>query len=90
MDTAGVDEPRLPLRARYALFFALDEPRFPLRVRYALFIALSLVGVGIAFVIDVGHIIALVPSVALGLMNILDWLYRRRTRRQRLHTPPLR
>jgi len=49
-------------------FFALDEPRFPLRVRYALFIALTLVGVGIAYVIDVGHIIALTPSVALGLI----------------------
>jgi len=63
-----VHEPRLPLRARYALFFALDEPRFPLRVRYALFIALTLVGVGIAYVIDVGHIMALAPSVALGLI----------------------
>ena len=48
------------------------------------------VGGVIAYVIDVGHVIALVPSVAPGLMNILDWLYRRRTRRQRLHTPPLR
>ncbi len=90
MDTAGVHEPRLPLRARYALFFALGEPCFPLRVRYALFIALTLVGGGIAYVIDVGHIIALVPSVALGLMNILDWLYRRRTGRQRLHHTALR
>jgi len=48
------------------------------------------VGGVIAYVIDVGHVIALAPSVALGLMKILDWLYRRRTRRQRLHHTVLR
>jgi len=47
----------------------VDEPRLPLRVRYAMFIALTLVGVGIALVTDVGHILAFAPSDALVLTS---------------------
>ncbi len=53
-----------------------------------MFIALTLVGVGIALVTDVGHILAVAPLVALALTNLVDWLYRRRARRQRIQAPP--
>jgi len=66
----------------------VDEPHLPLRVRLAMFIALTLVGGGIAVVTDVGHILAFAPSVAFGLTNLVDWLYRRRARRQRIQAPP--
>jgi len=53
-----------------------------------MFIALTLVGVGIALVTDVGHILAVAPLVALALTNLVDWLYRRRARHQRIQAPP--
>jgi len=53
-----------------------------------MFIALTLVGGGIAVVTDVGHILAFAPSVALVLTNLVDWLYRRRPRHQRIQAPP--
>jgi len=59
-----------------------------LRVRLAMFIALTLVGGGIAVVTDVGHILAFAPLAALALTNLVDWLYRRRARRQRIQAPP--
>jgi len=54
-----------------------------------MFIALTLVGCGIALVIDVGHILAFAPLVALALTNLVDWLCRRRARRQRIQAPPV-
>ncbi len=53
-----------------------------------MFIALTLVGGGIAVVTDVGHILAFAPLVAFALTNLVDWLYRRRARRQRIQAPP--
>jgi Flp pilus assembly protein TadB len=53
-----------------------------------MFIALTLVGCGIALVIDVGHILAFAPLVALALTYLVDWLYRRRAR-QRIQAPPV-
>ncbi len=66
----------------------VDELHLPLRVRLPMFIALTLVGCGIALVIDVEHILAFTPLVALALTNLVDWLYRRRARR-RIQAPPV-
>ncbi len=66
----------------------VDELHLPLRVRLPMFIALTLVGCGIALVIDVEHILAFTPLVALAVTNLVDWLYRRRARR-RIQAPPV-